>query len=426
MYKLKVLTKDEYIEYIDSCKNVHFMQSYEFGNIRKLKKFNPIYVALVDEKDNILCSALLLEKKLPMNYSYYYVPRGYTIDYDNFELLDSFTKELKSFAKKNKCIFIKIDPAIKLHNLDIDGNIVGEYNNFELVNHLKKIGYKHHGFNKMFENEEPRFTFRLGLDDGFDNIYSRFHDTTRKILNKNNQYELDIKKGDISDIEDFYITMIETAKREGILQASIDYYREFYKEFNQNNRSDLYIARVDIKKLKEIFNKKISSIEEEIRLLDTSDKYVNSSKNKNKKNELLNQLNRLNKDYSEIKDMKDEVIPLASIITVKYKDMVWTVHGGNNSVLMNLNANYLVYYEIIKDSYNEGYKCVDFFGTTGIANPDKSNPIYGIHNFKKRLGGEYTEFIGEFDLVVNKFMYFIFRKFVPILRKIKRKLGGGK
>ena len=62
---------------------------------------------------------------------------------------------------------------------------------------------------------------------------------------------------------------------------------------------------------------------------------------------------------------------------------------------------------------------IDFFGCSGEANPDKSNPTYGVHNFKKRLGGEYTEFIGEFDLITNKFMYTLYKKLIPIYRKIK-------
>ena len=85
---------------------------------------------------------------------------------------------------------------------------------------------------------------------------------------------------------------------------------------------------------------------------------------------------------------------------------------------MSLNANYLLYYNIIKDANKEGKKVVDLFGTCGIPNPDPSNPIYGIHSFKKRLGGEYIEFIGEFDLVVNKKMYFLYQKIVPLKNKI--------
>ena len=117
--------------------------------------------------------------------------------------------------------------------------------------------------------------------------------------------------------------------------------------------------------------------------------------------------------------IKEEEVILSSIITVKYGDIVWTVHGGNNSVLMGLNANYLLYYTIMKDAYKDGYKCLDCFGTCGIANPDKSNPIYGIHSFKKRLGGEYIEFIGEFDLITNKLMYSVYKNLIPLYRKIK-------
>jgi peptidoglycan pentaglycine glycine transferase (the first glycine) len=72
------------------------------------------------------------------------------------------------------------------------------------------------------------------------------------------------------------------------------------------------------------------------------------------------------------------------------------------------------------DAKEKCYKVMDFFGTTG--NPNKDNKIYGIHLFKKRFGGEYIEFVGEFDLVTNKFMYFIFTKLIPLYRNIKKKI----
>ena len=79
------------------------------------------------------------------------------------------------------------------------------------------------------------------------------------------------------------------------------------------------------------------------------------------------------------------------------------------------------YYTIIKDAYDAGFKIVDCFGTCGIANPDKSNPIYGIHSFKKRLGGEYTEFIGEFDYVNKKLFYQILIIALKIHRKLQKR-----
>ena len=410
--------KEEYENFIRNSNYTHFMQSYDFGKIREYKGFIPHYVGL--KKDNkIVCAALILEKKLVFGYSYFYSPRGYVIDYNDRELLKIFTEELAKFAKTRKAIYTKIDPGIKLHTIDQDGNEISGEKNYDLVEYLKEIGYKHLGYNLGFEHEQPRFTFRIDLDGDWNTIYQRMHPTTRKILNKGNQYNLEVYKGDMNDIKDFYITMIETAKREGIIQSPIEYYKEFYKIFNEDNLSDMYIVKANIKNLIENFENKISNVEIEINKLN-SEQYKNKEKNQNKLNDLNNQINKLNKQLEEIKKITDKEVVLSSIITVKYKDKVWTVHGGNNSILMELNANYLCYYTIMKDAYDEGYKIMDCFGTCGIANPDKSNPIYGIHSFKKRLGGEYIEFIGEFDYINKKFLYKLFLIALKFHRKLSR------
>lgn len=403
---IEKLDEKEYRDFLNKS-NSHFMQTIEFGEIRKVKHFIPHIVGMKD-KGKLVCSALLLEKKLPGNYKYYYVPRGYTIDYNNHELLKEFTNHLVSYCKKNKAIFIKIDPAIKRYTIDLNGKKIDGEDNQDLIKYLTSIGYKHLGFNLGFEHEEPRFTFRVNIDKPIEDVFKSFHATTRKVLNKGNQYNLKIYKGTEKDINDFYETMIETAKREGIIQANIKYYEDFYKIFHQSNMSDLYIAKVNINELKELFKQNI---------LETKNR---ETKNEIQAKEKEDKLNKLYRILNEINEINEKELTLASIITVKYKDMVWTVHGGNHSKLMSLNANYLIYYEIIKDANKEGYKQVDLFGTCGIPNPTPDNPIYGIHNFKKRLGGEYTEFIGEFDLIANKLMYKAYKLYTKTRNKFKK------
>ena len=401
------IKEDEYRKFLKE-NDSHFMQTIEFGEIRRNKNYIPHIVGLKDN-NKLLCTALLLEKKLPKNYIYYYVPRGFTIDYNNYELLKIFTNYLKDYCKKNKAIFLKIDPGIKRYTIDLDGKKIDGEDNTNLINYLKSIGYKHMGFNLGFENYEPRFTFRIDIDKPMEEVYKNFHATTRKVLNKGNQYNLRIYKGTEQDINDFYETMIETSKREGIIQAPIKYYEDFYKIFHKSNMSDLYLAKVSINNLKKLFREMIE---------DTINK---EAKNEVLEKEKQDKLNKLNKIFDEINEIKEKELTLASIITVKYKDKVWTIHGGNHSKLMSLNANYLIYYEIIKDANKEGYKIVDLFGTCGIPNPTPDNPIYGIHNFKKRLGGEYIEFIGEFDLITNKIMYKAYKLYQKSRNKRKRK-----
>lgn len=414
---IEVTTKDEFEQFVLHHPKSHFMQSYYWGEVMKHKHFEPHYIILKNE-NTIVASALMLKKNLLKGYCYYYIPRGFILDYSNYELIEDFTKHLKEYARKNKAIFIKIDPDVKLHSLDSDGNVIGDDNQFPLIKKLESLGYKHLGFYKAFEGEQPRFTFRLNLDKPWEEIYSGMHPTTRKILNKGNQYNLNIYKGNIDDIGDFYQTMIETAEREGIIQKSLDYYKSFYSILNKQNMSDLYIVKVKLNDLKKSFSDVIKNIEDDIDRLNSTD-YKNIDKKNNLLKDLNNKLEKTKDEYDEVNNINKEEIILSSIITVKYADKVWTIHGGNSSLLRKLNSNYLLYHQIILDAYDSGYKVIDFFGTSGEANPDKENPIYGIHNFKKRLGGDYTEFIGEFDLITNKFMYFAYKKLIPIYRKIK-------
>lgn len=411
------IKKDEYENFVLNHKiKSHFMQSYYFGEISKSKGFIPHYVGMKKD-DKLVACALLLQKKLFKKTSYFYSPRGFVLDFNDEKLLTEFTKYVKNYTKKFNSFFTAIDPDIKLQNLDIDGNVIEGENNFKLIETLKKIGYKHLGFNKNFENREPRYTFRLSLEPNIDDIHKNMHATTRKILNKGNQYNLNAYIGNENDLEDFYFTMKETAIREGITPFPFEYYKNFYNTFNKNNMSDLYIVKVNINDLINIYNKKIDDINNDIK---NACNLINKNKSKNLLNDYNNQLEKLEKELELIKKIEEKELVLSSIITVKYGDKVWTVHGGNSNKLRELNANYLLYDLIICDAKKEGFKLIDFFGTTG--NDNDNNKIHGIHLFKKRLGGEYMEFIGEFHLITNKFMYFIYTKIVPKCRKLMKKI----
>ena len=91
------IEKDKYDEFVSTHEKSHFLQSYNWGEFARIEKnLIPHYVGL-EEDNRLVASALILEKKLPLGLSYFYIPRGYTIDYKNFELLKTFTEEIKNF-----------------------------------------------------------------------------------------------------------------------------------------------------------------------------------------------------------------------------------------------------------------------------------------------------------------------------------------
>ena len=410
--------KEEFEKFVSNNPKGHFMQSIYWGEVSSKKKFKAHYVGLKNN-NQLIATALLLEKHLINKYSFFYAPRGFVCDYTDLNTLQIFIQHLKKYCKKHNGIFLRIDPDIKLQTLDCDGNVLEGNNNFKLVEYLIKCGFKHKGFNKNFENDQPRYTFRLDISGGLEKVRKNLHPTTRKIINRGNIYNIELYKGDISDIDAFYETMIDTAKRENLVLSPKEYYQTFYNVLHKHNMSDIYIAKINIEKLKQNYEDKIKVIENSIELANTKDDKKNKDKVNIKIKELNQQLAKCISEYEEVKNIKEEEIILSSIITVKYQNKVWTIHGGNKDQLRFLNANYWLYYKIIEDAIKDNYKIFDFFGTTG--NPTPGNEVYGIHLFKKRFGGEYTEFIGEFDYILNPILYFGYTKVFPKIRRFLKR-----
>ena len=158
---IKDLSGKEYRSFWRKTPNNHFMQSYEWGQVQKESRdLIPCYIGLKD-KDKLVATALLLKKRTPLNMCYFYVPRGFTLDYSNKEVVAEFTKHLKEYLKSENAIYLKIDPPLMYQEIDEEAKpIEGGLNNYDVYNHFLELGYKHTGFYKLYEGNQPRYTFR--------------------------------------------------------------------------------------------------------------------------------------------------------------------------------------------------------------------------------------------------------------------------
>ena len=104
------------------------------------------------------------------------------------------------------------------------------------------------------------------------------------------------------------------------------------------------------------------------------------------------------------------------------KNGAWTLYIGNDTIGEYTFSINRVYYEAIIDAYNNKYDFIDLFGTVGDPNTNYKN-TKGLHEYKRKFGDEYTEFIGEFDLINKPIWYHmlpIMLKIYRIIYKIKR------
>lgn len=409
------LSEKEYRSFTENNKNTHFLESYEWGSVSKLRGLTPIYVGVKD-KNKIIATALLLKKQLPLGYSYFYIPRGFTIDYNNQKLVKYFTEELKKYCKKNKALFFRIDPDIKLHTINEFAEKIDGEDNYKLVEYLEKIGFKRKKLTKFFETMQPRYTFRIPLNNSIEEIESRYTKTTLQRIKKAEQSGVIVEIGNKEDIKEFIRLMRMTEKRQDFYSHTEEFYNKFYEIFFNNNHVTLYLGKIDIKDTTNKLNIKKKELDSEYeKILDDTGKKAN-----NRRKEITKELDSINKQLEFFQDKPQEKIVVSSYLTVNYGNKSWALYAANDMDYKNLFANYLVYKHQIRDAFNNGYEIFDVFGTIG--DPKTTNHLVGLHDFKKKWGGEYTEFIGEFDYILNKPMYFMFMKIIPLRHKIIKKL----
>lgn len=425
MAKLIELDGMIYDEYVRNHQfKSHFLQSYAWGQFaKKEKNQTPYYLGLVDEKNNILGATLLLQKHLPLGLSYFYAPRGFVIDFTDESLLKKFSVEVIKFIKSKKAIFLKIDPDLIWYEEDYKGNEVNpKYNCKKIFNTLQMIGFKHLGFTKNFETTQPRYTFRINLDGTIEDIESRFSKTVKQRIKKGTSLGTMVRIGNIDDIPKFSKLMDLTEDRKDFVSHDMKYYKSLYEIYNQYGKMNLFMGSIDTNKVIDEYSKEKNDI---LKSLDDLSKKENlSTANQKKQKELEMRLEKLDEyisEYSDARDKYGDVITLNAHVIIEYGDKAWTLYAGNHNVLTSSQSNYKVYYEHIKYCHDEGLKYYDHFGTIGDLNHD--NPRYGLHIFKKAFGGNYIEFIGEFDYVNKPFWYFCFTKLVPFYRRLVRNIA---
>ena len=185
--KLVTLTEKKFKAFADTHPQISFHQTKEWGELKEKNGWKSHLLGLVDEKGNIKAGCLLLSKMTPIKKNMFYSPRGFLIDYNNYSLLKEFTEKIKKYVKKEKGIFIKIDPYVSYKERDINGNIVEDgINNQASFDNLIKLGYKHFGFNLMQDTLQPRWIFTTTTKDRtIEDVMKEMDPKTRQILRKN-------------------------------------------------------------------------------------------------------------------------------------------------------------------------------------------------------------------------------------------------
>ncbi|NLC63256.1 MAG: peptidoglycan bridge formation glycyltransferase FemA/FemB family protein [Thermoanaerobacterales bacterium] len=226
-------------------------------------------------------------------------------------------------------------------------------------NLLKSFGFLMREGGDNFEGIQPQFVFRLDIRDTLENIFASFHHKTRYNIRLSSRKGVTVQFGSREDLKPFYEILQETCKRDKFLVRGFDYFEALWEELVENGLARLFMAE-----------------------------YKGNH--------------------------------IAGTLAFIFGDKAWYIYGASSNENRNVMPNYALQWEMIKWAKQNGCTMYDFRGVSGDTSPE--NPLYGLYRFKKGFNGEFTKFIGEFDLPISTSLYYLWEKVIPGYRESRRSL----
>ena len=411
--KIVTLSREEFDNFSTNHKYNTYYQSPEYGDFKKITEgYEVSFLGFLDDDRNLIGASMFLYKELFWKYKYAYAPRGMLIDYDDEKVITDITNELVRLLKKQKFIFIKIDPPIIASERDKEGNIINFNNNVNnILSYFKKNKYEHLGFNLYDESLLPRWNVIAKLNSDARITYNNFDTKVKEEISYAYSMAVSVVEDETADIDKFY----DFLKKSNI-RKSKKYFSCLKDIFYPSRKIKIFYAFIDTNKYTVNANKLYAQEEEKNNILSN----IISSGDTVKYNIPKAVNDKITSD-KYLAAYKRDVVESTKLLR-KYPEGI--ICGCSLCVEEASGANILINYE--ESQYNKyhvnavlNYEVMKYFGKknmkylnlgsiTGNFNPNSK--FYKALLSKVGFNSTIIEYVGEFDIIISKFMYKIYKR----------------
>ena len=392
---IRELTIDEFNAFVrNSPLGTHY-QTFNYALLMGENGYEYELVGMFNEYNQLKAASLILFKNLKMHYKYGYAPKGFILDYFNQEIVSEFATLLKSYYKKKKVVFIKINPEIAISEIDKETGLKTYNWNYNILEIMEKAGFKKLKDNLYFESVLPRFSAVVSLKNySMNSVSKNTRNKIRRAHHKGLHIELAEKSG--IDILQKFIKNKRTINEY--------YYKDYYNVFKKDDMIDLFLVSIDSEEFlmnsRELYEKELEINNRLVSLLNRENNKRNLNKKMDSDRKILNYKQDV-KFATELNTKKDKVY-IAGALVIKYQNRVQILMSGYDKKYKRFEANYYLHDEILK-YYQKNYDYAELNGLTGDFS--KENPYLGLNEFKIGFNPRIYEYIGEFDLPLNEKKY---------------------
>lgn len=390
--------------------NYNFYQTSNYGRFMTKHGYNSYYLGLVDDMNIIKAATLMIVKNEKNNKRKMgYAPRGFLIDWNNEALVNEFTNSLKDFLSKRSFTYLKVDPLIiyKEHNIDGSEKLNGE-NNSSFIQKLQTLGYIHMGYNNNMEASKPRWNSITTLNNNIISLYNSISKEAREKISESAKMGNKVYKGNLNDINLLFSIINKP-------NPPLEYYLDYYEFFGQNGGFEVYFTKLEpvsyVNSSKTLYEKeeqRNNELNAQIQDWNNPNKEITINE-KLKSDEMVSKYKKNMLEAINLFQQYPSGLVIAGVAVIKYGKTVTFFASGINDKFKEQYPEYLLRWQLMQEFAKQGYEIVDFNGMTGEFNNKYDNLL------KRELSNKIVEYVGEFDLVINKKAYYTGNKLNPIL-----------
>jgi peptidoglycan pentaglycine glycine transferase (the first glycine) len=350
--------------------NPHFLQTYEWAQVKAKYGWKPIYLVWSDksfqsyvpdqldqldllDQSSIQAACLVLKRTVlsrgfAARFCILYCPKGPLLNWSNESLRNRVLDDLQSFAKKQGAIFLKIDPDIVVGTGIPESEDAIEDNGGQTVmSELKRRGWRFSSDQIQFKN-----TVLIDLSASEDEMLTRMKQKTRYNIRLAEKKGVTVRIGTQADLPMLYKMYAETSVRDGFVIRDEGYYRMVWESFMQS-------AEPNAEPL--------------------------------------------------IAEVNGEAV--AAIFVFYFAGRAYYVYGMSRESHREKMPNYLLQWEAMKRAKLDRCLVYDLWGAPDEFN--ESDSLWGVFRFKEGLGGEVIRTLGAWDYAPNPFWYKMYSEIIP-------------
>jgi peptidoglycan pentaglycine glycine transferase (the first glycine) len=365
-------------EIISKLPDPHFLQTYEWGQVKAKYGWIPYYAVWTKDgkfsvsqttenwsldTGKVVAAALVLKRQIisrgfAARLSILYAPKGPLMDWADESLRKRVLDDLQSFAKKQGAIFLKLDPDVALgRGVPASVDEVTENSGQAVRSDLKRRGWVESSDQIQFRN-----TVIVDLSASEEDILMRMKQKTRYNVRLAEKKGVSVRAGKLEDMGMLYKMYAETSVRDGFVIRDEKYYMTVWKLF-------------------------MPSVEPSTVPL--------------------------------IAEVNGE--PVAAIFVFMFAGRAYYVYGMSRGVHREKMPTYLLQWEAMKHAKSHGCLTYDLWGAPDVF--DESDSLWGVYRFKEGLGGDVVRTLGAYDFAPNKFWYAMYSDVMPRVLDFMRSRG---